>query len=465
MFTSLVPRIAGDDEPPDASRHRLGRRRLGTVLAVVSALAMGFAMMSAPQPAEALTAIDGQWTVVHGGTGQISLNTDGTYTSTCEVYPNYDDAWCPAPSGTFQYGTQSTASVTFTGADGSTDSYRVSGLVSSPDTITSLFGSRTYSPLVMKKGSKFVCTDWDGTATSFTRWGVSPEIYLDATGSILYATGSHDLIGPRSIDTHVNLAETAPNYFQTGSCAGGTYTVTPASFIHIETLVDASVAYSTGTWVPQATVTLRDLAEAPAAAATVSGTFSDDAGTTLQRTTCVTAADGTCTLAGPIIDGSITSTQLWVSAVTKAGSTFLQEPSSDPTAPSVRDLTLNKPSTLTPPPTTTTHHVGDLDNTTSTAASSKKWQPQVTVTVLDPSGAVVAGATVSGTFSGHNGTLTCTTAANGICVLGNFTLNRSASSTVFTVTDIVKESSTYQPTANRDPDGDSDGTSITINRP
>ena len=23
MFTSLVPRIAGDDEPPDASRHRL----------------------------------------------------------------------------------------------------------------------------------------------------------------------------------------------------------------------------------------------------------------------------------------------------------------------------------------------------------------------------------------------------------------------------------------------------------
>ena len=29
MFTSLVPRIAGDDEPPDNSRHRLRRRRLG----------------------------------------------------------------------------------------------------------------------------------------------------------------------------------------------------------------------------------------------------------------------------------------------------------------------------------------------------------------------------------------------------------------------------------------------------
>ena len=43
------------------------------------------------------------------------------------------------------------------GADGSTHSYRVSGLVSSPDTITSMFGSRTYSPLVMKPGNKFTC--------------------------------------------------------------------------------------------------------------------------------------------------------------------------------------------------------------------------------------------------------------------------------------------------------------------
>ena len=61
-------------------------------------------MMAAPPPAQAVTAIDGQWTVVHGGTGQISLNADGTYTSTCQVYPNYEDAWCPphrrAPSNT-----------------------------------------------------------------------------------------------------------------------------------------------------------------------------------------------------------------------------------------------------------------------------------------------------------------------------------------------------------------------------
>jgi hypothetical protein len=465
MFTSLVPRIAGGDEPPDASRHRLGRRRLGAVLAVVSALAMGFAMMSAPQPAEALTSIDGQWTVVHGGTGQISLNTDGTYTSTCEVYPNYDDAWCPpAPSGTFQYSTQSVASVTFNGADGSTNSFRASGLVSSPDTITSMFGSTTYSPLVMKRGTKFVCTVWGDNAY---RMKGSPLVTVEqgAHGDILYATGSHDLLGPAIADNTVDLAETAPNYFQNGGCDGPDPELTMASFIHIETLVDASVSYSTATWVPQATVTVRDLAEAPASGATVGATFSDAAGTELLRTSCVTAADGTCTLTGPTVDGSITSTQLGVSSVTKAGSRFIQLYSSDPEAPSVRSLTLDEPSTLTPPPTTTTHHVGDLDNTTDTAASSKKWQPQVTVTVLDPSGAVVAGATVSGTFSGHNGTLTCTTAANGICVLGNFTLNRSASSTVFTVTDIVKESSTYQPTANRDPDGDSDGTSITVNRP
>lgn len=39
---------------------------------------MGFVMMVEPQSAQAVTNIDGQWAVVHGGTGQVSLNSDGT---------------------------------------------------------------------------------------------------------------------------------------------------------------------------------------------------------------------------------------------------------------------------------------------------------------------------------------------------------------------------------------------------
>jgi hypothetical protein len=169
MFHALTAHGLIEDEPPDGSRHKAAWRRLGAFLAMASALAMGLTMMSAPQSAQAVTSIDGQWTVSHGGTGQVSLNADGTYTSTCQVYPNYPDAWCPGPSGTFLYSTMSTAPVTFTGADGSSTSYRVSGLVSSPDTITSVFGSRTYSPLVMKKGTAFVCTHSSGTGTPFRK--------------------------------------------------------------------------------------------------------------------------------------------------------------------------------------------------------------------------------------------------------------------------------------------------------
>ena len=105
------------------------------------------------------------------------------------------------------------------------------------------------------------------------------------------------------------------------------------------------------------------------------------------------------------------------------------------------------------------------DDATTAASSLKKWQPKVAATVLDSTGSAVTGATVSGTFSHHKGTLTCVTAANGICTLGNFSLSRSTTSTVFTVTNVTKTASTYAPKANSDPDGDSNGTTITIKRP
>lgn len=157
MFNSLTGRTPHEDAPPNTCPHRRIRRRLGAVLAVASALALGLTMMTAPQSAQAQTSIQGQWTVVHGGTGLVTINIDDTYTSTCKVNPNYKDAWCPAPAGTLLYGS---GYVDFHGDDGLATSYRVSGLVSSPDTITSYFGSRTSSQLVMKRGISFVCTDW-----------------------------------------------------------------------------------------------------------------------------------------------------------------------------------------------------------------------------------------------------------------------------------------------------------------
>ncbi len=431
-------------EPPYFSRRRGTRKRLGAVLAIASALALGVAMMSAPQPAQAMTAIDGVWTVVHGGTGQVTLNIDGTYTSTCAVTPGYADAWCPAPAGTFLY---SSGYADFNGADGSTHSYRVSGLVSSPDTITSYFGSRTSSPLIMKKGISFVCTDWSaGKGT--------PLVEYDAATDLVYATGSHELLGSASIT--YSLAETASNYFQAGQCADFP-TPPPPPAIIIDSARDASIpAAEVGYWLPQAIVTIKDAAGAPVAGATVNGAFGDSYGQS-----CVTVADGTCTVSARStishIDDSFYAKWLIKDGMQWDGHGVI--------------ITLNKPAgtgtpepTPTPTPVPATHHIGDLDNAT-TVTSSSKWQPKVTATVLDASGVAVSGATVSGTFSNYTGTLTCTTAANGTCTLGNFSLKRNTSSTVFTVTGVVKAASTYTATANSDPDGDSTGSAITIQRP
>ncbi|MDO5753758.1 hypothetical protein [Arthrobacter sp.] len=452
MINSLFASTPTRGEPPDASRHRPQWRRLGLLLALASALALAIAVMAAPQPAQAVTSIDGQWTVSHGGTGQLTLNSNGTYTSSCQVYPNYADAWCPAASGTFQYSTAGTAGVTFNGADGTTTSYRVSGLVSSPDTITSVFGSTTSSALVMTKGPNFVCTDW---GTNGYMMKGSPLVYLDSTGTTLYATGSHQLIGPATADTQVSLAETAPNYFQVGSCANF------APVIHIDSLRDTSVTSSPGMWAPKVTVVLKDATGAFVSGAKVTGQF-PDADIVNRLTSCVTAADGTCTLGNFELANSMTSTSFTAYLVEKTGSVWDQ---------SQATLTLNYPTITTPTPTPTPSptpvviHVGDLDNSTTAASSIRKWQPKVTATVVNSAGAAVAGAAVSGTFTNHKGTLICTTAANGTCTLGNFSLTRSTTKTVFTVTNVVKASSTYAPKANSDPDGDSNGTTITIARP
>lgn len=56
-----------------------------SLLGFSSVLAVGLAMMGSPLPAQALTSLDGSWTVVHGGTGQLSHNANGTNTSTCRV--------------------------------------------------------------------------------------------------------------------------------------------------------------------------------------------------------------------------------------------------------------------------------------------------------------------------------------------------------------------------------------------
>ncbi len=114
-----------------------------------------------------------------------------------------------------------------------------------------------------------------------------------------------------------------------------------------------------------------------------------------------------------------------------------------------------------PPPPPLPMHVADLDGSRATAGSS--WSATVAVTVQDTTQARVSGATVTGTWS-LGGESSYTTDSSGACTVVIFGLQNRAKDVTFTVTGVEVVGGIYNPAANQDPDGDSDGTSITVNR-
>jgi len=93
---------------------------------------------------------------------------------------------------------------------------------------------------------------------------------------------------------------------------------------------------------------------------------------------------------------------------------------------------------------------------------------KVTVTLHDSSEQPVAGATVSGAWSaGANGSASCDTDASGQCTLVKQNLKSNVASVTLGITGVTHATDplTYANSANHDPDGDSDGTDITVSRP
>jgi hypothetical protein len=124
-----------------------------------------------------------------------------------------------------------------------------------------------------------------------------------------------------------------------------------------------------------------------------------------------------------------------------------------------------------PPPTNTptpgpanSMHVGDLDG--SATSSGNSWTARVVVTVHDANENTVSGATVSGTWSvGGPGSGSCTTDSLGQCTVTSNTIRKNIGSTTFSVSGVVHATLTYNQSANHDPDGDSNGTSISVSKP
>ena len=112
-----------------------------------------------------------------------------------------------------------------------------------------------------------------------------------------------------------------------------------------------------------------------------------------------------------------------------------------------------------------TMHVGDLDATT-TPVGKQNWRASVAVEIHTAAEATVAGATVSGQWSGgYSGTATCITTSAGSCTVSTGTVNVKKSHVVFTVNMVNHSTLTYQPGANHDVDNGSNGTGVTVPKP
>jgi thermitase len=109
-------------------------------------------------------------------------------------------------------------------------------------------------------------------------------------------------------------------------------------------------------------------------------------------------------------------------------------------------------------------HIGDLDGTS--AANKSAWTAIVNLMVHDAAHQPVAGASVSGAWSGGtSGTGTCTTSANGWCSIVSSSIRKRDASARFTVSGVAASGLAYAESQNHDPDGDSTGTAIAIAKP
>ncbi len=115
-----------------------------------------------------------------------------------------------------------------------------------------------------------------------------------------------------------------------------------------------------------------------------------------------------------------------------------------------------------PAPVPMVSHVADLEGNATVYSNS--WIGRITISVSDDTGAPVNGATVTAQWA--TGAITqCTTSGLGACTISTGFISKRSKSVTLSVTGITHASLNYDPGANTDPDGDSDGTTITLNIP
>lgn len=175
---------------------------------------------------------------------------------------------------------------------------------------------------------------------------------------------------------------------------------------------------------------------------------------------------GTQTVASLAAGATVTPTFSWNTASSTVGTHTLTAGHSLPDDNTANDqasttVTVNDPSAPAG------IHVGDLDGFTS--KDGPTWSATVEVTVHDANHNPINGATVVGVWDPSGlASDECTTGelgGNGTCIFLFPSIRNKTRSVTFTVTGVTLAGETYDPSRNHDPDGSSDGTSITLNRP
>jgi PKD repeat protein len=105
-------------------------------------------------------------------------------------------------------------------------------------------------------------------------------------------------------------------------------------------------------------------------------------------------------------------------------------------------------------------HIGDLDVATSSQAN--QWSATATITIHDHNHLPVANVVVTGSW--NDGLQSCITNTAGRCSLSRQEIPKKTTSVTFLVLDATLAMCTYTSSSNHDPDGDSNGTTVTAKR-
>lgn len=219
-------------------------------------------------------------------------------------------------------------------------------------------------------------------------------------------------------------------------------------------------------WVPRVTITISNSNNQVEGGSVVTGTWSSGFPDPM---TCTTDSAGQCTISNVVLENvpGAAAVTFTVTDVARTGKVYDPSANSDPDGDSNgTSITINPPPPPLPPVSNATSvFVTDMDGT-STFTSNSRWQAAITLLLKDENGNPVNDASVLARWSGAKyGNGYCTSEVNGICTLVASNLSKSRRYVKLKVMTISHATLTYDATANSDPDGDSDGTTIRVNRP